>query len=50
MIIIEGLAAAGITATLSGGAAVSIHSQNRYQSKDLDFATAAIHQDLAVQG
>lgn len=47
VMISEALATAGITATLSGGAAVSIHSQNRYQSKDLDFATAASHQDLA---
>jgi hypothetical protein len=48
VIISEALAAAGITATLSGGAAVSIHSQNRYQSKDLDFVTAASHPDLAA--
>jgi len=47
VMISEALTAAGITATLSGGAAVSIHSQNRYQSKDLDFVTAASHQDLA---
>ena len=27
----------GIGATLSGGAAVSIYSDNRYESEDLDF-------------
>ena len=31
----------GIAATLSGGAVVSIYSHNEYQSKDLDFVTAA---------
>lgn len=36
----QALDAAGIMATLSGGAAVSIYSENRYQSKDLDFVTA----------
>jgi hypothetical protein len=34
------LEAAGIKATLSGGGAVSIYSDNEYQSKDLDFVTA----------
>ena len=29
----------GIDAVLVGGACVSIYSQNRYQSHDLDFAT-----------
>jgi hypothetical protein len=33
------LEASGIKATLSGGAAVSIHTDNRYQSNDLDFVT-----------
>ena len=33
---------AGITATLSGGAAVAIYSDNKYESHDLDFVTAAI--------
>ena len=37
----EALEAAGITATLSGGAAVSIYSDNRYPSEDLDFVTVA---------
>lgn len=33
------LEAAGITATLSGGGAVSIYTENQYQSNDLDFVT-----------
>ena len=37
----------GIAATLSGGAAVSIYSNNVYQSKDLDFVTAALITDLS---
>ncbi len=37
---------AGIAATLSGGAAVSIYSNNEYQSKDLDFVTAALIAEL----
>ncbi len=41
----EALFAAGITATLSGGAAVSIYSHNEYESKDLDFVTAAMLKD-----
>jgi len=31
---------AGITAVLSGGAAVSIYSDNAYESADLDFVTS----------
>ncbi len=34
------LEAAGIKATLSGGGAVSIYTDNQYQSRDLDFVTA----------
>ena len=34
------LDAAGITATLSGGGAVSMYTDNEYESKDLDFVTA----------
>lgn len=37
----EALEKSGIAATLSGGAAVSIYSDNAYISKDLDFVTAA---------
>lgn len=36
----EALTAAGITAVLSGGAAVQIYSRNRYVSLDLDFVTS----------
>ena len=32
---------AGIMATLSGGGAVSIYTENQYQSSDLDFVTSA---------
>ena len=32
--------AAGITATLSGGAAVTVYSANEYGSRDLDFVTS----------
>lgn len=39
---------AGIIATLSGGAAVSIYTDNRYQSVDLDFVTTALVKDLKV--
>ena len=46
-IISTALERASIAATLSGGAAVSIYSNNEYQSKDLDFVTAALVADLA---
>lgn len=36
----------GIVATLSGGAAVSIYSDNRYISEDLDFVTIAPFEPL----
>lgn len=39
VIISEALEAAGIIATLSGGGAVSIYSNNAYMSHDLDFVT-----------
>ena len=45
-IISQALDAAGITATLSGGGAVSIYTHNEYQSEDLDFVTAASHKEL----
>jgi hypothetical protein len=45
-IVSSSLEHAGIAATLSGGAAVSIYSNNEYQSKDLDFVTAALIADL----
>jgi len=37
-----------ITATLSGGAAVSIYSDNQYVSEDLDFVTIALVKQLKV--
>ena len=36
-IISQTLEAAGIIATLSGGSAVSVYTDNAYQSHDLDF-------------
>jgi hypothetical protein len=42
------LEAAGIAATLSGGGAVSIFTENQYESDDLDFVTAASRRDLAA--
>jgi hypothetical protein len=36
----QALERAGITATLSGGGAVSIYSENEYVSNDLDFVTS----------
>lgn len=38
-LVYETLKANGINAVLVGGACVSIYSENRYQSSDLDFAT-----------
>ncbi len=46
-IVSSALERAGILATLSGGAAVSIYTDNEYQSKDLDFVTAALVNDIA---
>jgi hypothetical protein len=46
-IVSSSLEHAGIAATLSGGAAASIYSNNEYQSKDLDFVTAALIADLS---
>lgn len=42
------LEAAGITAVLSGGAAVSIYTNNRYQSLDLDFVSSEQMSKLAA--
>lgn len=42
----EALEAAGIVATLSGGAAVSLYSENRYESSDLDFVTTALRDEI----
>src|SRR6056297_801970 len=38
----------GIIATLSGGAAVSIYTNNRYRSEDLDFVTGALVKELSA--
>ncbi len=45
-IVSEVLEANGITAVLSGSAAVSIYSENRYQSHDLDFVTLSSLKDI----
>lgn len=45
-IISTALERASIVATLSGGAAVSIYSNNEYQSRDLDFVTASMVAEL----
>lgn len=37
----QALEAAGVSATLSGGAAVSLYSENEYESSDLDFVSSA---------
>lgn len=43
----QALESAGITATLSGGGAVSIYSSNEYESWDLDFITNARNDVIA---
>lgn len=40
-IVATALEKAGITAVLSGGAAVAAYTQNRYLTRDLDFVTSA---------
>ena len=45
-IVSSALERAGITATLSGGGAVTIYSNNEYRSRDLDFVTSAMIADL----
>lgn len=45
-IVSDALEKAGITATLSGGSAVTIYSNNAYLSRDLDFVTSAMVDDL----
>ena len=42
----EELEEAGIVATLSGGSAVSVYTENRYESEDLDFVTTALLEEL----
>ena len=43
----QALEANGILATLSGGGAVSIYTDNLYESRDLDFVTAERRERLA---
>lgn len=43
----DALQSHGIVATLSGGAAVSLYTDNRYMSEDLDFVTSALVKELA---
>lgn len=43
----QALEDAGVSATLSGGGAVSIYSHNEYQSFDLDFITNARNEAIA---
>jgi hypothetical protein len=45
-VVSEALEAAGIVATLSGGSAVSVYTENRYESEDLDFVTTALLEEL----
>ena len=40
------LTAAGITAVLSGGAAVQIYTSGLYASRDLDFVSSASHREI----
>ena len=44
----QALEAADIKATLSGGGAVSVYTNNEYESKDLDFVTAERRDALAA--
>ena len=45
-VVSDALTKANVLATLSGGAAVSIYTDNAYQSKDLDFVTAVLLENL----
>lgn len=45
-IVSDALEQQGIVATLSGGAAISIYTDNRYVSEDLDFVTIALLKEL----
>ena len=46
VLVSEALEAASIVATLSGGSAVSVYTENRYESEDLDFVTTALLEEL----
>jgi hypothetical protein len=45
-VVSDTLTQAGITAVLSGGAAVQIYTSGMYESKDLDFVAAASNREL----
>lgn len=45
-IIVEKLGAAGISAVLVGGAVVSIYTENKYESRDLDFVSSGEHSSI----
>lgn len=47
-IVSEHLKSKGLQATLVGGAAVTIYSNNEYQSRDLDFISPNDHRDLIL--
>jgi hypothetical protein len=44
----QALGDAGITAVLTGGAAVSVYTANRYRSYDIDLVTAASRRELTA--
>jgi len=45
-IVSDALTSAGITAVLSGGAAVQIYTSGLYESRDLDFVASASQREL----
>lgn len=45
-IVSEHLAAHGISATLTGGTVVSIYTDNKYESGDLDYISPADHKEI----
>jgi hypothetical protein len=45
-VVSDALTSAGITAVLSGGAAVQIYTSGLYKSRDLDFVASASHREL----
>jgi len=47
-IVSDALGNAEIIATLSGGAAVAIYTENQYKSEDLDFVTVSLVDDLEI--
>jgi hypothetical protein len=47
VLVSQALDSSGITATLSGGGAVSVYTDNEYESRDLDFVTNAGNDAIA---